>query len=201
MPRFAGLLPALVGLALVQLAAPVQAGVILIPITEVVATEPGNTTIRSLPGGRYQLTTRDLNLTGTVSCEGNLKCLAAGLDGTTATITQSLRIVIDLSGDGISGQTRGEIVLPDTARVFQGSIDGKVRCEPGAASACARAILLVRARVQLTEDLDTPLAGIMDLEWVGTIQPPIEPLMWQGITGLGELALFDSDFSLDSPGG
>ena len=201
MPRFAGLLPALVGLALVQLAAPVQAGVILIPITEVVATEPGNTTIRSLPGGRYQLTTRDLNLTGTVSCEGNLKCLAAGLDGTTTAIMQSLRIIIDLSGDGISGQTRGEIVLPDTARVFQGSIDGKVRCEPGAASACARAILLVRARVQLTEDLDTPLAGIMDLEWVGTIQPQIEPLMWQGITGLGELALFDSDFSLDSPGG
>ena len=162
---------------------------------------PGTTTIRPLSGGRYQLTTRNLSLTGTVSCEGNLKCLAAGLDGTTATITQSLRIVIDLSGDGISGQTRGEIVLPDTARVFQGQIDGKVRCEPGAASACARAILLVRARVQLTEDLDTPLAGIMDLEWVGTIQPPIEPLMWQGITGLGELALFDSDFSLDSPGG
>ena len=166
-----------------------------------VATEPGNTTIRPLSGGRYQLTTRDLNLTGTIGCNGNLKCVQARLDGTAVTIEQSLRIVIEFTSAGIIGQTRGQIVLPDTARVFQGPVDGKLRCEPSAESACATAVLLVRAQVRLTDDLDGPLAGIMDLEWVGTIQPPLDPVMWQGITGLGDIVLFDADFSLDGDGG
>jgi hypothetical protein len=186
MPKLRNLVSAFLGLALAPLAAPLQAGVILIPITEVVAADPGNTTIRQLAAGRYQLTTRGLKLEGASCDEEN--CSAVDF-------AQDLRIVIDFTSAGISGQSRGDIVLPDTTvTFFQGPVDGKVRCIAPGPRPCATLELLVRTQARVEEE-DGALAGIMDLEWIGTIQPQLGT--WEEITGLGEIVLFDTDFSMD----
>jgi hypothetical protein len=199
MPNLRNLLRALLALTLVPLAAPVQAGIIFVPVGNVVSVSPGNSTIRQLSGGRYLLRTQGLSLTGTVNCNGDPGCEEAGLGGASVDLAQDLRIVIDFTGAGIAGQTRGDVLLPpsstslpDTVK-FQGPIDGKLKCEPNSQRACATATILVRAQAGLTDEADGALAGIMELEWVGAIQPQIGAVAWDGLFGLGDIVMFTAD--------
>lgn len=169
------------------MAAPAQAGIVFLPITELVATNPGNTTLRQLDGGRYELKTRGLALIGT-ACDAQGHC--APVD-----VAQDLRIAIDFTSGGVSGQSQGEIDLGDTAWYFQGVVDGKAECVPSTQGACAKVKVYLRTRAHLDQADGSP-AGMVEIEWTGTVARTSMPT-WEGIEGSADVVMFDADFSTE----
>ena len=165
------------------LAAPVQAGIVFFPVTDLVATDPGNTTLRQLDTGRYELKTRGLALIGT-ACDAHGHC--ASVD-----VAQDLRIAIDFTSGGVSGQSQGEVDLGDTAWYFQGAVDGKAECVPSTQGACATVKVRLRTQVHLDQTGGSPV-GMVELEWTGTIARTSMPT-WERIEGSADVVMFHNE--------
>lgn len=169
------------------LATPVQAGIVFIPVTDLLATDPGDTTLRQLDAGRYQLKTRGLALTGT-ACNAPGHC--APVD-----VAQDLRIAIDFTSAGVGGQSQGEIALGDTAWYFQGDVDGKAECVPSTQGACATVKVHLRTRALLDQAGDSS-AGMLEIEWAGSFARTSMPT-WYRIEGAADVVMFDADFGME----
>ena len=164
-------------LGLLLVPATIYAGLMLIPITNVVYNDLGDTSgVRS--AGEIRITTLDLLGTGALNCGGDAACIATGLDGTFFDIRQDLRLVFSRSegqGIAVTGRSLAElglppaaITLPDSAK-FRGEVVGRARCAGVAPRRCQTLEVRMRVRGPVVDAESGIRAGRLNLQMTGTL--------------------------------
>lgn len=124
---------AIAGAALAATPLAASAGVIFIPITEVVAEAPGDLTVEPTAPGGLVARTRGAQSRLTGACGGTGTPGAAGL--VVETQSESLRIT---PSGAIDGRLRARMTQPDTGRQWDvdAFVSGTAICQPGATGGC-----------------------------------------------------------------
>lgn len=162
------------------------AGVIFIPIGGFTSSDLGDTSADVLPSGEVRVSALGLEGTGTLDCEGNAGCIAAGLDGAAFAVAHDLQIVIDFTGAGVRGQSRGTVSIsaPGLSPFdLRGRVRGRAVCNAGS---CA---VEMQLRANLA-DIDGMRAGRLELSLSGTLlHGPGPQASWSSLDGDGTLRL------------
>ena len=180
--------------------ATVFAGIIFIPVTDVVYRDLGDTT-----GGELQITTTGLRGVGTLSCDGAAGCSSEELDGLSFGIRQRLQLVFSgAEGQGftVAGRSRGglrfpasAITLPDSAR-FRADVVGRARCAGVDPESCQTLQVRVRVRGPVVDGESGARIGGLNLIMMGTLTLPEDGIgapAWTALTAEGTLGLSDNE--------
>ncbi len=95
------------------------------------------TTVESLSNERIQVTTHGLRVRGTISCNSDAECIAAGLDGTEISTRLDWKLNLDAKSiavpvhvpQGVIGKARGVIIVgattaPRAKYTFRAAVEG-----------------------------------------------------------------------------
>ena len=171
----------------------------LVPITQIMYTDLGDTTGGQLSSGKLLVKTVRMSGMGVVNCGSHQGCLDSGLDGIVIDIRQKLRIVINFTEGSVNGSTEGRIIAVEldagNKLKFKGKVDGQVACVGSPQKPCSKLALDILLRARIVDTDQKNLAGVLEFKLTGILSAGDGNLLlpiWTSIGGDGTLALFFS---------
>ena len=146
----------------------------------------------TLESGKVLVSTNGLMGSGTLACNDNKVCDAAGLDGETIGINQDLQIVIDVTAAGIKkvrGRTRGNFSISNVpAFGFRGTVKGQAICTGASPSLCQELTIEMQVRARLFDPDAGVGVGRLVLDLTGIIgMSPGPTSEWVSLEGSGRI--------------
>lgn len=164
MRRYLALLTAIVLLIAVSAAATAAATRIVFPLYDLRLSDPGEVAVRERPNGTQVIVFTGLEVAGPV-CANERDCD----EPSRMAIKQDMQIVIDFTGAGVRGRTRGDVFLEPLGidvwehAYFRGPVRGRVACVGSPADPCDQLDLTLRARRPLRDAETNRLAGFIQI--------------------------------------